>query len=503
VWVDGSFVAAVGPHQDSHPAGAEVVDCSGCYIVPGFIDVHSHADNAGLLDDPDASKILQGVTTEVVGNCGMSLAPRAPRYTDTLDRYLGRLFPPTPWTGSSWQEYWRQAEPGLVTNAAPLVGHGTLRVAAMGMDNRPAGPADRRQMRALLREALDAGAFGLSTGLIYPPGMFSDTEELVGLARELGGAVYASHIRNEAAALEQSVSEAINIGREAGVRVQLSHHKASGRRHWGKTSASLALVDAARAVGQDVRLDVYPYTASSTMLTTCLPAWTQEGGDAALLRRLEDPEAVAAMRRDLAAAGPDWEAELAGAGASQIWISATADHQFEGMTLAEAAEAVGGDALDALVAILRAERLRASMVLFTMDEADVERVLAHPWAMIGSDGLPPGVGGRPHPRLYGTFPRVLGRYVREHPLLTWQEAVRKMTGLPADTFGIPDRGYLLAGKVADVVVLRPTEIADAATYDDPIRPPVGIVRVYQAGRLVVEGQQYLGQREGRWLRRAP
>ncbi len=501
VRMEGRFIAAVDPPGRALPAGARVVDCTGLMIAPGFIDAHSHADNAPFLPDPDPSKIGQGVTTEVVGNCGMSLAPRSERYAEVLSSYTDRLFPPTSWRGRSFADYWTEAdEAGLVTNAAPLVGQGTLRIAVMGLENRPATREERVRMRGLLRAALDAGAFGLSTGLIYPPGVFTDTDELVDLAGELGSTVYASHIRGEGAHVEDSVDEALAIGREARVAVQISHHKATGRLNWGKTARTLARIDDARRAGLRVGVDVYPYTAGSTMLTACLPPWTQAGGHAALLERLQDPAAVAAIRHDLETGLPGWDSELAAAGPDGIRISATADHQFEGRSLADIAARLGGDAIDALLTVLRQERLRASMILFSMHEDDVRRVLAYPRTMVGSDGLPPGLGGRPHPRQYGTFPRILGCYVREQGLLSWESAIYKMTGLPADTFGLADRGRLAPGLTADVVVFDPKTVADAATYDHPVEPPVGIVQVYLGGDLVVQGTRYVGRRQGRRLR---
>jgi N-acyl-D-aspartate/D-glutamate deacylase len=499
VVIEGERILAVEPVGAYRPAGARVVDVEGYTITPGFIDVHSHSDNAPFLPDPDVSKILQGVTTDVVGNCGMSPAPRGEATRDILDRYLDRLFPPMVWQGLSWRDYWRQAEGGMVTHVAPLVGHGALRVAVMGMDRRLATADEKRAMRALLREALDDGAFGYSTGLIYPPGIFSDTEELTDLARELGPHVYASHIRGEGDHLVEAVAEALAIGREAGVQVEVSHHKAGGRANWGKTRETLALMDAARASGQLVRQDVYPYTAGSTILTACLPPWSQEGGDEALLQRLRDPEARRRMRRDLEADAPDWESELHHAGADGIVLSSTGDGRYEGESLAAIAGRLGVDPIEALFRVLVEERLRATMVVFIMDEGDVQRVLAHPYTMVGSDALPPGRGGKPHPRTWGTFPRILGHYWRTRGLLSLEQAVYKMTGLPAETFHIPDRGRIAPGQVADLVVLDAGTVIDRATFEEPLGLPVGIHRVYLSGRQVVEGSHYIGERNGRLL----
>ena len=499
VVLEGPRIMAVEPHGSYRPLGARVVDVEGLTITPGFIDVHSHSDNAPFLPEPDVSKILQGVTTDVVGNCGMSPAPRSADHERLLAAYLERLFPPVPWEGRSWHAYWEAARGGMVTNVAPLVGQGALRLAVMGMERRPATAAERRAMRALLREALDDGAFGFSTGLIYPPGIFTDTDELIDLCGELGPHVYASHIRGEGDNLIDAVVEALAIGREAGVQVQVSHHKAGGRANWGKTQDTLAMIDQARQRGQRVFQDVYPYTAGSTILTACLPPWTQEGGNDAMLRRLHDPDALMRLRRDLENGLPGFDSELHNAGADGIILSSTKDGRYEGESLAAVADRLGVDPIEALFRILREEELSATMVVFLMDEADVVRVLTHPYTMIGSDALPPGRGGKPHPRSYGTFPRILGHYGRERGLLTLEEAVYKMSGLPAETFHIPERGRIAPGCVADLVVLDPAAVIDRATYENPGLTPVGIRSVYLAGRQVVEHGQYIGAREGALL----
>ncbi len=500
VWLQGGEIVRIVEGGGGHPEGLDIVDCTDLAIAPGFIDVHSHADNAGYLATADTSKILQGVTTEVVGNCGISLAPRTLPHRVDLDNYAQRLFPVVDWQGESFTEYWAGAERGLVTNAAPLVGQGTLRIAAMGMENRPPSAAEKAKMRDLLLAAMEAGAFGLSTGLIYPPGSFSETEEIAELAGHMPDGIYASHLRDEGENVERSVAEAIAIGEAAGCQVQLSHHKAAGKANWGRTEATLAMVDAARERGVRIHLDVYPYTVASTVLTSCVPPWAEAGGEAALLQRLEDSGALGRLRRDIEQGLPGWENEIAATGADGIRIASTQDHRFEGSTLAEIAATIGGDGIDALFHVLREERLRASILLFSMTEGDVQRVLRHPLAMIGSDGLPPGLGGRPHPRLYGTFPRVLSRYVREIPVLTLEAAVHKMTGLPAAAFRLARRGVVAEGNMADLVVFRPGSVRDGATFEDPVQAPLGIERVYLGGRAVVVEGRYVGNRQGERLR---
>lgn len=481
--------------------GYQVVDATGLVVAPGFVDVHSHADNAPLLQEDDTTKILQGVTTEVVGNCGFSLAPALPDRAEELARLSGRIFPPMAWT---WRDFpsWLETldARGYTTNYVPLVGHGTLRLAVAGFDNRPLRPDELERMRGLLGEALAAGAFGFSSGLIYPPGVFADTGELAALAEALpSDRVHATHMRNEGLGLLASVEEAVEIARRGGCRLQVSHLKAAGRAAWGRTREALDLLDRARADGVPATHDMYPYTASSTMLSACLPAWAQEGGDEAVLARLADPDSLARISADVDRGETESRGNLLAVGYDRIRVASSASHAYEGSTLAEIAEANGTGGFEALVEVLRAERLQVSMIAFTMDEADLATVLSSPWTMVGSDGLPPGVGGRPHPRMTGTFPRVLGRYVRERGVLELSEAVRRMTALPAATFGLADRGVVRAGAVADLVAFDPDRITDIGDYDDPLRPPAGLAWVRQAGQLVVEGDRWLGTRRGRRL----
>lgn len=504
--VSAGHVAAVEAPGTFDSAGYDTLDAAGLVVAPGFIDVHSHADNAPLLEQDDTSKILQGVTTEVVGNCGFGLAPAEPAHMEALRSFTGRIFPAITW---GWRGGWRgfadflatTDDQGYVTNYAPLVGHGTVRLAALGMTDRDPTGDEVMTMRRMVAEALEAGAFGMSSGLIYPPGLFSTTEELVHLAKELpADRPYATHMRGEGHRLLSSIDEAIDIGARAGCRVQISHLKSSGRANWGRVTDALQRLDGARSRGSVVTQDVYPYDRASTMLTACLPPWFQEGGDDALLARLDDPEAVARARRDVEQEnGVGWESHIIGAGYDGILVASTGSHSFEGQTIAEVAGSLDTQPFDALVHVLRAEQLRASMVIASMHEADVETVLEHPHTMIGTDGLPPGVGGKPHPRLYGTFPRVLGRYVRERRRLDLPTAINRMTALPADTFSIPDRGRIVPGAVADLVGFDPERVGDACDYRHPVHTPSGIAWVLQAGHTVVSHGQWQGKRRGQRL----
>lgn len=498
VMLDGATITAVEPAGRLPEDGAMVRDLGGAVLCPGFIDVHSHADNAPLLAEDDQSKVTQGVTTEVVGNCGFSLAPVAEAHREELRGLMSRIFPPIQDRWSTLPELFAATDAaGYVTNYAPLLGHHTLRVAAMGMADGPPDFAQLAQMRRAAEEGFAAGAFGLSTGLIYPPGLFADDAEIAALAAVLpAGRPYVTHMRGEGRMLLTSIREALRVGEAADRPVQVSHLKAAGRAVWGRMGEALALLDAARERGLDVTHDVYPYLAGSTMLTATLPPWFQEGGNLAVLRRLGDPVTVDRLRRDVETDDGSWENHVAACGWSGIVVASSRSHAHDGTSLQAIADEMGVDPFQALVDVLRAEELEASMIIFSMREEDLVEALVHPHTMIGSDGLPPGGGGKPHPRMWGTFPRVLSRYVRETGALSLEEAVRKMTSLPARRFGLSDRGEVRPGAAADLVVLDPGTVHDEADYADPVRPATGIRDVMVAGRVVVDGGRYVGERAG-------
>lgn len=480
------------------------IDATGLIVAPGFIDVHSHADNAPFLSDDDTSKVLQGVTSEVVGNCGFSLAPLTAEHEQEAKLLSQRIFPPLPWHWHTFADYLAESDAaGHVTNQAPLVGHNSLRVGALGMSDAVADEAALRRMGELLDEALEAGAFGLSSGLAYPPGVFSGAAELAALARRLpAGRPYTSHIRGEARSLPASIGEALDVGRRSGRRVQISHLKAAGRAQWGSMPGILTLLDRAREDGVDVAQDVYPYTASSTMLTATLPPWVQVGGKPAVLQRLCDPADRDRIRAALDVDDGSWENPVAGAGWAGVVIASSRSGEFDGRSLQQIAEDCGIEPFDALVRVLVTEELEASMIVHSMCEQDLEAVLRHPLTMIGSDGLPPGLGGKPHPRMYGTFPRVLARYVAERKVLELPEAIRRMTSLPAATFGLTDRGSVRPGLAADLVAFDPAAVADTATYADPVRAPRGLAWVRVNGVEIARDGRYLGGRTGIRLRPA-
>jgi N-acyl-D-amino-acid deacylase len=470
VAVRGDRIVGVGTIVER---GGVELDATGLAVSPGFIDVHSHDDVAVLTDPGMACKVMQGVTSDVVGNCGSGVIP----FDSALRRF--RRFDPgaNPPTWDSMATYMaRVDEVAPSCNVAVLIGHGSLRHGAMGLDQRAPSAAELDRMRAWVREGVEAGVVGLSTGLIYEPGRYARTEEVIALARELGtdGGLYATHMRNEADGLLDAVAEAIRIGEDGGVPVQISHHKASDRNNWGRVRDSLRLIEEARARGLDVTADQYPYTAGSTSLH----AVVQNG----------------AFRRD----SPGGLGRLGGA---DVLIASAPRHpEWEGLRLSELGQRFGLADEDAARRVVEAEEEACFVVVFTMNEADVRTVMAHPTTMIGSDGVP-AAGSKPHPRLYGCFPRVLGHYVREEGVLDLPTAIHRMTGMPAAKFKLADRGVVRPGAFADLVVFDPARIRDTATYDDPRRFPDGIRAVYVNGVAVARDGVHTGARPGRALRR--
>lgn len=496
--------SATAPHSETAlPQNHRLIHAAGAVVCPGFIDVHSHADNAAILDEDDLTKISQGITTEVTGNCGYSLAPVAHGAEAEFLADSRKLFQfeYSGWHGvSEW--FTLLDRRASVVNACPLIGHGTLRLATIGTADIPATQEDVAAMGRLLTDAVNAGAFGLSTGLIYPPGFYSSTEELALLAAHLpADRVYATHMRDESSRLLESIDEALTIGRTAGCRVQISHLKAAGKQNWGGVTRALEALDAARAEGLRVTQDVYPYSAAATSLSACLPPWAHDGGAEATMSHLSDPESLRAIKQQIDG-GDDgtWENIIFGAGYEGILVADTRSGQHDGKTLTEIAHALAIDPVDALLRVLHDEQLDARMIVFDMDENDLEAALRSRYTSIGSDGLPPGREGRQHPRLYGTFPRVLGRYVRERRVLDLPEAIRRMTSLPAETFGVPERGTLQVGMVADLVCFDPKTIDHPGTYVEPELPPTGIHWVMQTGHVVMRAGEWAGTRRGSRLR---
>lgn len=460
---------------------ARELDAKDRVVAPGFIDLHTHA-RRGIFEVPTADNyIRQGVTTIFEGPDGSSPLP--------IGEFLDRV-----------------EKTKTAPNFATFVGQGSVRNEVMGSVDRAATPEELARMKEIVRQAMRDGAYGLSTGLYYVPGSFTPTEEVIELARVAGefGGIHISHMRDETAKVLESVRETIRIGEEGHLPTQITHHKVLGQPNWGRSVDTLALIDEARARGVDVTSDQYPYTASSTSLTAALmPAWSLEGGRKEMLKRLADPPARQRIREVMI---DRILHERGGGDARNIQIASTSfDPALAGKTLADVTRAGGKEptpenAADAALALI--ERGDVSGIFHAMAEPDVERILRHPATMIASDGEVPLFGkASPHPRSYGTFARVLGRYVRERKVLTLEEAVRKMTSMPAQRVGLRDRGLLLPGLKADLVVFDPATIADKATFEQPHQYAVGVSHVLVNGVFVVEEGKTTGARPGKVLRK--
>jgi N-acyl-D-amino-acid deacylase len=478
VGVRGDSIAAVAPRLAG--TARRVIEAGGHVAAPGFIDLHSHA-RGGIFDRPAAENyVRQGVTTLVEGPDGSSPLP--------LGAFLDKL---------------EELRPGV--NLASFVGHGSVRAAVVGTEDRSPTPAELERMGELVRQGMRDGAFGLSTGLFYVPGSFARSDEVIALARvagELGG-MHISHMRDEAAGVLDSVRETIAIGEEGGLPTQVTHHKMIGRAAWGRSIDSLRLVREARERGVDVSVDQYPYTASSTALSAALlPPWSLAGGQSALRERLSD---AAQRARILEIVKDRIRNERGGGDPRNIQIAACGfDHSLEGRTLAAILEGRGVPSTVESAAELTleiADRGGASAIFHAISEEDVERILAASFTMVASDGEIPAFGqGAPHPRSYGTFARVLAVYVREKRLLTLEDAIRKMTSLPAARLGLADRGLLRPGMKADLVVLDPATVRDRATYEKPHQYAEGVSLVLVNGEPVLDGDRMTGARPGRVLR---
>lgn len=455
--ITGDHIDQVGQLPDC--TAKEVIDATGLSAAPGFIDVHTHDDWAVIEDPGLASKITQGVTTVVAGNCGISAAPFAPKgeMQEDMPAPFGIVPRMRELGASSVAAYAdRVAEAAPAVNVRLLVGHSTLRAGMMEDLDRPATPEEIATMAARLDQALSEGAAGFSAGLEYPAASAAPTEEVIALVRVLArhqGALYTTHVRDESDAVIEAVDEALTIAKTAEVPLLLSHHKCAGIRNYGKSTKTLAMIDAARA-DQDVSLDVYPYTASSSAL---LPQFAEGTPEVLIIWSTPEPEMGGRMLDDIA----------------QEW------------------------GMDRETAIARLQPAMA--VYFDMDDADLDRIMAHPGAMIGSDGIPGTL--RPHPRLWGTFPRVLGRYVRDRALLSLPQAIHKMTGLSAARFGLTDRGLIKPGLKADLTLFDPATVIDRADFDHSERASQGITHVLVNGQITLQNGVQTTGRNGRFLHR--
>lgn len=497
-----------------------IINATGLVVSPGFVDMHAHSDFVVVANPKAESKVRQGVTTDVIGNCGNSAAPAIGPALERVQRILQEYEVAFNWT--SFADYLNKLdEQGIAINVAPLVGHGTIRRCVIGLEKRASTNDELEKMKSLIVEAMQAGAFGMSTGLVYPPGRFADTAELIELCRVVAkyGGIYTSHIRGERETLVDAVKEAIEIGEKSGVPVEISHHPAKIGA-WGKSKETLRLIDEARARGVDVTCDLHPYIAGSPGLSTLLPPWVQEGGVENIVKRVSDAETRARIRKDMI------EEKIPGPGPCGLvkrgmWdkiilVHAEKNKDLIGKNFAEIAKLRGVSAFDAYFDLLIDENASGAVVGFYYNEEDIRRVLKHHASMIGSDGYalaPYGVlgEGMKHPRSYGTYPMVFRKYVRGETrkdlryddgkkMLTLEEAVRKMTSLPAQKLGLRDRGLLREGMWADIAVFNPNTITDKATYLKPYQYSVGIEYVLVNGKTVIEKGKHTGALPGKALR---
>ncbi|MGI9611840.1 MAG: N-acyl-D-amino-acid deacylase family protein [Acidimicrobiales bacterium] len=464
VAIEGERIAAVGdvPGSSVGPETIEI-DGAGRTLSPGFVDVHTHDDGALLRYPGMEFKLAQGCTSVVIGNCGFSAAPAVEGETDPSN-LIGVA--PT-WTDlAGFAAAVDAAKPSVNTMA--LIGHNTVRHLVMGYERRDPTAAELATMRDMVAAGMAQGACGFSSGLVYEPGRYCKTDELVALAEPSAsvGGLYASHIRNEGDRLLEAVDEAIAIGNQAKLAVQLSHHKAAGRRNWGKVAQSLARVDEANAAGADITLDVYPYTAGSGPMAQYFN-----------LDRI-DPELAEVIR----------------------FASCPAFRHYEGRMAVDLAAEQGVTASDVVREVLTAPKGNQTICIqFIIDEADIATNLEHPLMMVGSDGIP-DLNGLPHPRLFGTFPKVLSHYVRDEGVLPLEDAIRRMTSLSCDRFGFAERGRIAEGNFADLVLFDPATVVDTATYDEPKQEPTGIELVMVNGEIAFQGGEHTGVGSGRFLK---
>ncbi len=491
---------------------ATVLDVGGRVVAPGFIDPHGHSDGSLFVDGALASHLHQGYTTQLSGNCGDTLAPITPRGREIVELSLRPSQLVARW--ETFGEYLDAvAEQSLGPNVAFLVGHGTVRAAIVGTEARPPTPEEQVAMVAEVEAAIEAGATGLSSGLIYSPGVHAapdEVETLVTAAARRGG-LYATHMRNEADGLFASLDESVAAVRAAGTgaRLQVSHLKCGSRAVWGRAGEAVARLEAARADGLDVAADQYPYTAAGTTLASILPPALQALGVDACVAALADPDVRNLIRVEIARGISGWENVAVDPGWAGLRISFSASFpEWAGRSLADLADELHRDPADLAFDALVADRLDVSVVIDCMDEADVETIMAVPWIAVCTDaeGRRPGHPvldvGRPHPRTYGSTARVLGHYVRDRGILSLETAVAKLSGVPAGRLGLRDRGVVREGAFADLVVFDAATVADEATYTAPARYPTGIDHVVVNGRPAIVDGAETGERPGRLLRRS-
>ena len=487
--------------------GAEVIDAEGLTVAPGFIDTHSHSDLQILVNPEIMPKVMQGITTEILGQDGISMAPLPKQYISPWRKNLAGLDGDSDdidWNYETTENYLKmidEVKPGL--NECYLVPHGNIRMEAMGLENRLPNDEELEKMRQITRREMEAGAVGLSTGLIYMPCAYSESKEIIEMCKvvaEYDGS-FVIHQRSEADTILDSMEEVIKIGRESGVKIHYSHFKVCGKKNWDKIDKVVELLEKAQAEGIKVSFDQYPYVAGSTMLGVILPPWVHDGGTDNVLKRLADPELRKKMVYDIEHGIPGWDNFVEFAGLDQIFVTSVKHEKNAdavGLSLTQLGALRGKDPYEATFDLLLEEENAVGMVDFYGTEEHVQLFMKRPEMNACTDGL---LGGKPHPRVFGAFPRILGKYVREDKALTLEEAVYKMTKKPATTFNMTGRGELAEGNYADICIFNPETVIDKGTFTDPIQYPEGIEYVIINGDVTVEKGKHTGRRNGVVLRK--
>ncbi len=479
------------------------IDAKGLAVSPGFIDTHAHSDFTIVADHRAEGKIFQGITTEINGNCGLSAAPLYNKAFERREEDLKELDIKERW--NTLQEYFKVVEKrGIAVNFATLVGHGNIRGSVIGYDDRPPSSRELSEMSDLIFESIEQGAIGLSTGLIYPPGTYSKTEELITLSKPLkdSGLIYTSHMRSEGTMLLEAIQEVIRIGREAGIKVHISHLKTAGEQNWHKADKVISLFDDIIKSGLKLTCDRYPYTASSTDLDSILPSWVFEGGNEAEISRLQNEKEREKIRNEMnkKIAPEDYREKIVVSS-----VISEKNRWMEGNTIKAISNKLNLNEVDTVFRILIEERLRVGAIFRSMSEENLRKFLSMPACMIGSDSSArcfDGITkkGKPHPRGFGTFPRFLGKYTREEKLMALSYAIHKTSMLPAMTFGLKKRGQIKEGMFADIVIFDPEKIADCATFENPFQKPEGIYYVLVNGVPAVREGKFTGSLAGRILK---
>ena len=500
---DGKLVMVQGAAE-----AKTVIDAAGRCLTPGFIDAHSHGDILLGTRDNQLFKTNQGITTEIVGQCGDSMAPVSPAHLVEVQDQLSLGTPSFPDDMVNWTSFARYLEyadaQNKTTNVKMYIGHSSLRIAVMGMDNRPATDKELDTMKGILRESMEAGAAGFSTGLIYTPSCYAEEKEIIELAKVIApfDGIYASHMRDESNLVVESVKETINVGRQAGVRVSISHHKMLGKPNWGKQKETLRLIREANEQGIPVVCDQYPYTRNMTSLNACVPPWHFSEGVDAFVKKLEDPTFRALLKSQIADPATEFDNYYLNAGGWEgVYVSsAPATPEVEGRFITEYAELLGTDPWTAFFDVCAQNHCATCAVYSSMCDEDVCEIIQSPYCVVGTDGITRAWHEKGHPRATATFPRAINYFVKERGILTLEQMIHKMTGLPAQRLLVKNKGLIREGYDADLVLFDFDRLRDTATYSNPNSLTEGIDYVFVNGQIVYQDKELTGRYSGKMIR---